>query len=171
MTQKTAEQAKNDAMATMQEYFPNGGRDWDNASALFDAIRDGKVAGLFVSQVQAQVIPLNPPRAEMIEYLRTAIGEGYQPEHEATITEPSLIDGLDSESLNREFGKCWQRYNMGGGWHETFQKQESFKEAAKPLIKWLAENVHPHHTAIITSTGAELMMGEMSFPTEEFLKD
>ncbi|HDL8114548.1 TPA: hypothetical protein P0O00_001737 [Yersinia enterocolitica] len=48
MTQKTAEQVKSDALATMQEYFPNGGRDWDNVSALFDAIRDGKVAGLGV---------------------------------------------------------------------------------------------------------------------------
>ncbi|HDL6510464.1 TPA: hypothetical protein PXI76_002787 [Yersinia enterocolitica] len=51
------------------------------------------------------------------------------------------------------------------------EKQISFEEAAKPLIKWLAENVHPHHTVIVTSTGAELMMGEMTFPTEEFLKD
>ncbi|HIF0144886.1 TPA: hypothetical protein ACXV43_004187, partial [Yersinia enterocolitica] len=51
------------------------------------------------------------------------------------------------------------------------EKQISFEEASKPLIKWLAENVHPHHTVIVTSTGAELMMGEMSFPTEEFLKD
>lgn len=118
-----------------------------------------------------QAITLIPSRAQMIEYLRTAIGEGYQPEHEAAVLDLNVIDGLDDYSLNREFGKCWQWYNMGGGWHETFQKQESFKEAAKPLIKWLAENVHPHHTAIVTSTGAELMMGEMSFPTEEFLKD
>lgn len=124
-----------------------------------------------------QAITLNPSRAEMIEYLRAAIGEGYQPEHEAAVLDLNVIDGLDDHSLNREFGKCWQWYNMGGGRHETFQKpkdfqkQKSFKEVAKPLIKGLAENVHPHHTVIVTSTGAELMMGEMSFPTEEFLKD
>ncbi|OKP31710.1 hypothetical protein BSQ40_00355 [Serratia fonticola] len=47
----------------------------------------------------------------------------------------------------------------------------SFEEAAKPLIKWLAENVHPHHTVIVTSTNAELLEGSMSFPTDEFLKD
>ncbi|MGP2900537.1 hypothetical protein [Serratia ureilytica] len=50
-------------------------------------------------------------------------------------------------------------------------KLESFEEVAKPLIKWLAENVHPHHTAIVTSTHAELLEGKMSFPTEEFIKD
>ncbi|MBX9496069.1 hypothetical protein J8Z86_08260 [Yersinia enterocolitica] len=48
MTQKTAEQVKSDALATMQEYFPNGGRDWESVSALFDAIRDGKIVGLGV---------------------------------------------------------------------------------------------------------------------------
>lgn len=37
------------------------------------------------------------------------------------------------------------------------EQQESFKEAALPLIKWLAENVHPHHTAVVTATNAELL--------------
>ncbi|MBL0880613.1 hypothetical protein [Serratia ureilytica] len=47
----------------------------------------------------------------------------------------------------------------------------SFDEAAKPLIKWLAENVHPHHTAIVTSNRAELLMGESVVNTDEYLKD
>jgi len=34
----------------------------------------------------------------------------------------------------------------------TKEEQESFKQAALPLIKWLCENVHPHHTAIVTGT-------------------
>ena len=148
-----------------------------------------------------QAITLDPPRVEMVGYIKTAIGEGYQPEHEGSVADLNVIDSLGDNSLNREFGKCWQWYNMGGGFHETFDKNKthyhacvncftdkgpclgecnitdsnkklaSFEEASKPLIKWLAENVHPHHTVIVTSTGAELMMGEMSFPTEEFLKD
>ncbi|CQG98754.1 hypothetical protein [Yersinia mollaretii] len=119
-----------------------------------------------------QAITLDPPRAEMVEYIKTAIGEGYQPEHEGSVADLNVIDSLGDNSLNREFGKCWQWYNLGGGFHETFDKKLSgFEEASKPLIKWLAENVNPHHTAIVTSTGAELMMGEMSFPAEEFLKD
>ena len=38
----------------------------------------------------------------------------------------------------------------------------SFREAALPLMKWLNENVHPHHTAIVTPTSAELMEGRCS---------
>ncbi|WP_155403091.1 hypothetical protein [Hafnia alvei] len=51
------------------------------------------------------------------------------------------------------------------------EKMKSFEEAAKPLIKWLAENVHPHHSAVVTSTDAELFMSECVVKTEEFLKD
>ncbi|CAI1020597.1 hypothetical protein [Serratia ficaria] len=50
------------------------------------------------------------------------------------------------------------------------EKQESFEAVAKPLIKWLAENVHPHHAVIVTSTHAELLEGEIAVETEEFLK-
>lgn len=51
------------------------------------------------------------------------------------------------------------------------QKQADFENAARPLIKWLAENVHPHHAVIVTSTKAQLLQGEMTFPTEEYLRD
>jgi hypothetical protein len=34
-----------------------------------------------------------------------------------------------------------------------------FKESTKPLLKYLAENHHPHTTAIITSTSIELVEG------------
>ena len=51
------------------------------------------------------------------------------------------------------------------------QEADSFAEAAEPLIKWMAENVHPHHSAIVTSTGAELLMSERVHNTEKYLKD
>jgi hypothetical protein len=38
-------------------------------------------------------------------------------------------------------------------------KCNEFIEAAKPLIKFLNEKGHPHMTAIITCTSAELMEG------------
>ncbi|CAI1568376.1 hypothetical protein [Serratia marcescens] len=47
----------------------------------------------------------------------------------------------------------------------------SFEDAARPLIRWLAENAHPHHTAIVTSNRAELLMGESVVNTDEYLKD
>lgn len=116
---------------------------------------------------------LNPPRAEMIEYVKAAIGEGYQPENEAAITDLSLIDALNDNDLNREFGKCWQWYSMGGGFHETFKepKNKGFEEAAQPLIKWLAENVHSHHSVIVDSTHAELLEGQKVISTDEYLRD
>ncbi|HDL7414201.1 TPA: hypothetical protein PXN46_001255 [Yersinia enterocolitica] len=51
------------------------------------------------------------------------------------------------------------------------EEMKSFEEAAKPLIKWLAENVHPHHSAVVSSTRAELLEGKISIPTMEFIKD
>ncbi|SMG37340.1 hypothetical protein [Cedecea sp. NFIX57] len=117
---------------------------------------------------------LNPPRAEMLEYVKTAIGEGYQPEHEAAVSDLTVIDGLNDGDLNREFGKCWQWHNMGGGYfaeEKAAVRQKSFETASRPLIQWLAENVHPHHSVIVTSTHAELLMGEIVLSTDEYLKD
>ncbi len=46
-----------------------------------------------------------------------------------------------------------------------------FEEAAKPLIKFLAEKVHPHHTVVVSATHAELLEGQMVVNTTEFLVD
>lgn len=168
------------AARLMQEYFPDGGRNWDEVLSLYDAIYAGKIPGVVVSQAQ-----LNPPRGEMLEYIKAAIGEGYQPEHESAIIDLAVIDTLSGDDLNREYGKCWQWYNMGGGIQETFEKKVSFKDidrrrdekydafanAAEPLMKYMAENWHPHTTAIVDSTSAELLCSEMSHLTEKFLVD
>lgn len=50
-------------------------------------------------------------------------------------------------------------------------QKQTFEEAARPLIKWLAENVHPHHTVIVTSNHAELLQGEQAVSTDEYLRD
>ncbi|MEI9532997.1 hypothetical protein [Moellerella wisconsensis] len=34
---------KDEAVAVMQEYFPNGGRDYDDICNLYDAIKEGKI--------------------------------------------------------------------------------------------------------------------------------
>ncbi|EAT6369382.1 hypothetical protein E5458_07730 [Salmonella enterica] len=51
------------------------------------------------------------------------------------------------------------------------QEVDEFAEASEPLIKWLAENVHPHHHVVVTSTSAELLEGQRNHRTEKFLKD
>lgn len=50
-------------------------------------------------------------------------------------------------------------------------KRKEFEALAKPLIKFLNDNWHPHTKIIIDSTTAEIVTGEMSIYTEEFLKD
>ena len=42
---------------------------------------------------------------------------------------------------------------------ENKKKLEELEEAAKPLIKYLCENYHPHVTAIVTPTSVEVMEG------------
>ncbi|PHI31177.1 hypothetical protein [Budvicia aquatica] len=99
MKQKTMQELKNEAMSTLQEYFPNGGRDWDNVTAVIDAIAEGKIPNV------------------------------------------------------------------------TMFTNSTFESAVEPAIKWLNDNVHPHHTIVITSTDAELLEGQQTHRTEKFLKD
>ncbi len=53
----------------------------------------------------------------------------------------------------------------------TDEQHESFKEAAKPLIKWLNENCHPHVKVIVTPIDAELVEGTCVARVEEYLRD
>lgn len=53
----------------------------------------------------------------------------------------------------------------------TKEQIDSFEEAAKPLIKWLNENCHPHVTAVVESNGAELLESSCRIKVEEFIKD
>lgn len=51
-------------------------------------------------------------------------------------------------------------------------KQQEFEAVCRPVIKWLCENIHPHHTVIITPTGAELLEGQMCTPQIlDYIKD
>lgn len=44
-------------------------------------------------------------------------------------------------------------------------------EAAKPLIRWMNENCHPHCEAVVDQMSIRLVEGIASNTTEEFLKD
>lgn len=55
---------------------------------------------------------------------------------------------------------------------EQFEKQrQEFEEIVKPVIKYMAENHHPHTTLIIDALHAELVEGVMVIKTDEFLID
>lgn len=53
----------------------------------------------------------------------------------------------------------------------TRKQEREMLEAAKPLMKWMSENVHPHVTAHVSSWTLLLVEGIATGQTEEFLKD
>lgn len=53
----------------------------------------------------------------------------------------------------------------------TEKQQEEMLEAAKPLIRWLNENCHPHCTARVDQNTVELTEGVACLRTDEFLRN
>lgn len=51
------------------------------------------------------------------------------------------------------------------------EQVDELGELAKPLIKWLNENGNPYSQIVIEVDAATLYSGEMSFVTDEFVKD
>jgi ABC-type phosphate/phosphonate transport system substrate-binding protein len=51
------------------------------------------------------------------------------------------------------------------------EKSAEMLEAAKPLIKWMNENTHPHCEITVTTNCAELKEGVTSERTDEYIKD
>ena len=53
----------------------------------------------------------------------------------------------------------------------TPEQRSEFEEVARPLIKWLNENCHPHVTVIATPTRVELSEGVVSIPITDYIRD
>jgi hypothetical protein len=51
------------------------------------------------------------------------------------------------------------------------KKKAEFEEIVRPVMKWLAENQHPHTKIIIEANIAELVEGNIAVQTNEFLVD
>ena len=50
-------------------------------------------------------------------------------------------------------------------------ENEQFKSSVEAVMKWLAENHHPHTKVIIDSDSAELVEGLATHRTDKFIKD
>lgn len=50
-------------------------------------------------------------------------------------------------------------------------RNQELEAAAKPLIKYLSENYHPHVKCIVDATSAEILEGLVAVNTREFLRD
>lgn len=53
----------------------------------------------------------------------------------------------------------------------TMEQMKSFEDAAKPMIKWLNDNCHPHVEVVVTTNSAELFEGVFLIKNDEFIKD
>ena len=50
------------------------------------------------------------------------------------------------------------------------EQQDAMLEAAKPLMRWLAENCHPHCQCVVCAVSAELTEGVARVVTYEFIE-
>jgi len=53
----------------------------------------------------------------------------------------------------------------------TKEQTTAMLEAAKPLMKWLSDNCHPHCAATVEAGSVELTEGIAREITDEFIKD
>lgn len=113
-----------------------------------------------------------PSREAMIEYIKQAIREGYQPKTcGELISNPDLLWQLHYEAVDYEYRGCWnwcQNYHVSD---VDKARSSSFEDVVKPVIKWLNENANPHTSVSIDATSAHLLTGEIGIHTEEFIKD
>lgn len=47
----------------------------------------------------------------------------------------------------------------------------SLEEAAKPLMRWMSENLHPHCSAVVDGNSVEVVEGLIRVVNNNFLKD
>lgn len=48
---------------------------------------------------------------------------------------------------------------------------EEFNKAVRPLMEFLGKNCHPHMKAIVDCGSAELVEGQMSYMTDDFIQN
>lgn len=53
----------------------------------------------------------------------------------------------------------------------TTEQRNEMLESAKPLIKWLNDNTHPHCFIVVDQTRVELVESQAVGTTSEFLHD
>lgn len=71
----------------------------------------------------------------------------------------------------REYHELKTRENVYLSVHGTHGDENAFLEAAKPMMKYLCENYHPHVTVIIDGTKAELLEGLKTAKCDDYILD
>lgn len=155
----------------------------DEAGAVYDAIAAGKIPGVKLEDLVVSVAP-----KKIHDHVCTPCFAGYG----------DCAGECHVYDLNREFDAAaavMQEYFPNGGRDmdnvESLVKAiclgkvpgvnfrrgakvdpyQGLDEAAKPLMKWIAENCNPHSTVIVDGGSAVLYSAENSVITDEFIKD
>lgn len=72
------------------------------------------------------------------------------------------LEATQQEALEKAFKE----------WYEDKVKHlDPFEQAVRPLMKYMAENQHPHTTVIVDSTSVQLLEGKQVYNTNEFIVD
>ena len=51
------------------------------------------------------------------------------------------------------------------------QQREELERVARPLVKWINDNCHPHVVVVVDSTNIELLEGVCSIIIEDYIRD
>jgi len=79
---------------------------------------------------------------------------------------------IGSVQLMNEYSEQKQIANTKVRVHGEKLNEGKFEELARPMIKYLCEEFHPHVTAIITPTSAELLEGlKATGRIEDYIRD
>lgn len=74
-------------------------------------------------------------------------------------SDASPLEATEQECLEKDFEK----------WINS--RPTTFERSVEPLIKYLAENHHPHTMAIVESDGATLWEGQKSIKNDNYIVD
>lgn len=98
---------KDNAVDAMQDFFPNGGRDWDAINAMYEAIAAGKIPGVVTGEKVAELqqrLQQSALADVMTERQRQIDAEGWTPQHDDEHTGGEIADAA----------ACYAR--LGSGW-------------------------------------------------------
>jgi hypothetical protein len=74
-------------------------------------------------------------------------------------SDASNLECSEQEELENRFSEWWKN------------RKPSFEEAARPLMKYLGHNHHPHTSAYIRNNLAELLEGQEVFGIDDYILD
>lgn len=84
--------------------------------------------------------------------------------------DPTAPNSRSNERARKALGLSPETPENKGEKMTPEQTMKSFEAAARPLIRWLCENQHPHVTVLVTPTTAELLEGQLAITVEDYVK-